>query len=118
MFALLFSDRLFNKYLFIQNNGSFFIYHLFKMILACPINGCQWQYNSDFNADQSFQIVNMHVQSDHAQQQSRQVAPVKAPKLIPPRIDVGIDQEAWVAFSLRWKQYCQGSNICPEMQSI
>ena len=86
--------------------------------LECPIQGCQWQYNSGFNADQSFQIINMHVERDHAPQQQRQVAPTKAPKLIPPRIDVGIDQEAWAAFSLRWRQYCQGSNISPEIQSI
>ena len=60
----------------------------------------------------------MHVERDHAVQQQCQVAPTKAPKLIPPRIDVGIDQEVWAVFSLRWRQYCQGSNISPETQSI
>ena len=92
-----------------------------KMVkLTCPMDDCQWQYDSMFSMDQNFKIVNMHFDTVHNQQAKQQVntASAQARKLTPPSIDVGIDEEEWAIFSLRWKRYCEGCEISREHQSF
>ena len=57
------------------------------------------------------QLIKMHM--DHAHRAPLEAQPVvgRGPKFEAPSIDTGIDQEAWVAFTLRWEQYCKGSGI-------
>ena len=86
-------------------------------VLKCPMSGCQWQYESGFSEEFSFQLITMHVK-EHTVQQSNSTTIARAPKLNPPSIDAGVDQEVWQAFKLRWRQYCQASNIGEELQSL
>ena len=85
--------------------------------IQCPVSGCTWTYESGFNAEQSFRVLNIHVDRDHPSPNSQQVTMGKVHKLIPPTVDVGIDQEAWISFKLKWKHYCEVSQLSPEMQS-
>ena len=89
-------------------------------VLKCPISSCEWSYESGFSDDQAnLQIINIHIDREHEKTQSHQHGTVaKAHKLIPPSVDVGIDQEEWISFTMRWKQYCRGSQMCEEMQSL
>ena len=40
--------------------------------------------------------------------------PIKGPKLTRPSIDVGVDEEAWMAFQRRWETFQRGSGISEE----
>ena len=84
------------------------------VIIKCPVTGCEWTYESMFDVEQSFRLIDIHVKQDHSQP-STPVAAAKAPKLTPPRIDVGVTPEAWQSFQIRWKQYCRGSQIPYEL---
>ena len=54
----------------------------------------------------------MHMDQAHPNQ------PIRAPKFEAPSIDTGVDQETWIAFTMRWEQYCKGSGISRELQSL
>ena len=86
--------------------------------LTCPISDCNWRYESTFGVEQSFQLISMHVDREHAAQPQVVASTAKAPKLCPPKIDAGVDLETWQAFQIRWKQYCQGSQLSQESQSL
>lgn len=62
----------------------------------------------------------MHVERAHppANPVTQQVTTGKAPKVTPPTIDMGIDQEEWHNFLQRWKNFCRMSKIDKEMQSL
>lgn len=88
--------------------------------LKCPISDCTWSYESPFDVAQSFKLIDYHMDKEHASPHSpaTTTATTKTPKLCPPRIDVGVDPETWQAFTIRWKQYCQGSHIGVPSQSL
>ena len=88
------------------------------LMLKCPITGCKWDYPSVFGPEQSFQLINIHISQEHVATSVPVVPPAKAPKLSPPKIDVGVDPETWQAFTIRWRQYCRGSQISREVQSL
>ena len=90
-----------------------------SIILKCPITDCNWRYESSFSEEQSFKLINIHVDKEHGNQQaSSSVAASKAPKLQPPKIEAGVDCETWQAFKIRWNQYCRGSQLNEQMQSL
>ena len=64
------------------------------------------------------QIIKMHVDTCHAQQPHVMTESGNSPKIERPTIDVGIDEERWNAFVVRWKQFCQGSNIREHSKSL
>ena len=86
-------------------------------ILTCPLNGCNWSYQSTFAAEEvNFKLIDHHINRDHAVQQSAMVTNVK--KISPPHIDAGVDPEAWHSFTIRWSQYVRCSQLSKEMQSL
>ena len=86
--------------------------------LTCPISYCQWHYDSAYDTDRSFDIINMHVEAEHSKQKSSPANIVKHPKLIPPSIDVGIGEEGWNFFVHCWKKFCEDTCSSSEMQSL
>ena len=86
--------------------------------LKCPVIDCVWEYSCEFNNDQSVEIIKLHVGACHVQQSQGNQAPGRSPKIDRPTIDVGIDEEQWGNFVVRWKQFCQGSNLSKEAQSL
>ena len=87
-------------------------------VLKCPTSACTWEYSCEFSNDQCMQIIKMHVDTCHSQQPRVMADSGKCPKLERPTIDVGIDEEKWEAFVVRWGQFCQGSNIHERTQSL
>ncbi|MEL6802241.1 MAG: DDE-type integrase/transposase/recombinase, partial [Bacteroidota bacterium] len=86
-------------------------------ILKCVVPECQWRYECIFGPQESMELLKMHM--DHAHKQPMQAASAgQAVKFIPPSIDLGVDQEAWMTFTLRWQQYCKGSGISRELQPL
>ena len=86
-------------------------------ILRCVIPECSWTYTCSFDSVESLAVLKMHMDYAHPTP-NVQYSTSKAPKFEAPSIDAGVDQETWVAFTLRWQQYCQGSGISPELQSL
>ena len=86
--------------------------------LKCPTSGCTWEYSCDFSDDHCMQIIKLHVDACHMQQSPVMAESSKSPKIERPMIDVGIDEEKWDAFVVRWKQFCQGSNIREQTRSL
>ena len=78
--------------------------------ILCVVPGCLWTYESIFGPQESMEILKMHMDHAHKQPEVRAAAG-RAVKFVPPSIDVGVDQEAWMTFTLRWEQYCKGSGI-------
>ena len=71
-----------------------------------------------FSADQSFQLVTRHMDTVHSTGPHPSASMRKAPKLCPPQIDVGVDPETWRIFQVKWRQYCQGSQISEDTHSL
>ena len=86
--------------------------------LQCIDPNCDWKYPCTlFQPGDSLQLIKMHM--DHAHRAPDvQTVVGRGPKFEAPSIDTGIDQEAWVAFTLRWEQYCKGSGISRDLQSL
>ena len=86
--------------------------------LKCVIPGCQWicQFSFESHPQESLRLVELHMVHAHRQQEA---STAKArTKFVPPSIDIGVDQETWVAFTIRWEQYCKGSGIPQDLQSL
>ena len=88
-------------------------------VLICPVTGCEWQYPCEFSNDQSVEIIKLHVGACHTSSSPTAVsAKVKAPKINRPMVDMGISQETWNMFRVRWKQFRTGVQICAEEESL
>ena len=64
-----------------------------SMLLKCPISNCKWQFVSPFNGEQSFHLIQIHVDKEHISQQE----PAGTAKLRQQRTDdkiVSTKQEA------------------------
>ena len=86
--------------------------------LKCVIPGCQWicQFSFESHPQESLRLVELHMVHAHRQ---KEASTAKArTKFVPPSIDIGVDQETWVAFTIRWEQYCKGSGIPQDLQSL
>ena len=85
--------------------------------LTCLMAGCDWKYSCEFSNEQSqIEMIKLHCtlihpSSDPATSQSNQC---KAPKLNRPTIDMGVDQEQWDMFMVRWKQFASGVQLSAE----
>ena len=88
-----------------------------ERILQCLLPQCDWTYPCSFGSEESYNLIKMHMEYAHPQPE-RNSHTARAPKFDAPTIDAGIDQEAWIAFTIRWQQYCQGSGISRELQSL
>ena len=86
-------------------------------ILQCILPQCDWSYPCSFGSEESYNLIKMHMEYAHPQPE-RNSGTARAPKFDAPTIDAGIDQEAWIAFTIRWQQYCQGSGISRDLQSL
>ena len=87
--------------------------------IECPVTGCTWQYKSSLSQEQSIlEIIQIHVKLEHSPQVTTPACTAKPTKLNPPSIDIGVDQEEWNTFKIRWKQYCNGVNLSRELQSL
>ena len=91
-----------------------------EQILRCVIPECSWTYQCTFNSEESsIAVIKMHMEYAHPTPSVQYSASnSRAPKFEAPSIDAGVDEETWVAFTLRWQQYCQGSSISPDLQSL
>ena len=88
-------------------------------VLWGVIPECSWTYQCSFKSEESLAVITMHMEYAHPTPNAQNSASnSKAPKFEAPSIDAGVDEEAWVAFTLRWQQYCQGSRISPDLQSL
>ena len=74
------------------------------------MSDCSWRYESLFNAEQSFQLINIHVDRDHGQQSHATRLTSKAVKWCPPEIEVGMDQDTLKTFVNQWRQCCKDLN--------
>ncbi|MEL6802396.1 MAG: reverse transcriptase domain-containing protein, partial [Bacteroidota bacterium] len=86
-------------------------------MLRCPVTNCEWEYPCDFDKSQSFEIVKMHVSACHERQPGTVTATAiqsKAPKIDRPVVDLGIDQEAWNMFLVKWEHFGIGTRISDE----
>jgi hypothetical protein len=87
--------------------------------IECPITGCTWQYKSSLSQEQSIlEIIQIHIKLEHSQQVTSSSSTVKPTKINPPTIDIGVDQEEWNTFTIRWRQYCNGVNLSESLQSL
>ncbi len=87
--------------------------------LRCVIPECNWTYRCSFKSEESLALIRMHMEYAHPSPNVQHSASnLKAPKFEAPTIDAGVDEETWVSFTLRWQQYCQGSRISPDLQSL
>lgn len=77
-------------------------------LLKCPVVNCSWEYASEFDNDQSLEIIKLHVSVNHVVNSSSQIKP---PKIDRPTVDIGIDQEEWNMFVARWMQFRVASEI-------
>ena len=74
------------------------------VIVSCPL--CTFK-TEDLSGDIVVAILNIH-----ALEHSRPTTNIsRGPKLNRPSIDVGVDQETWMAFERRWKTFRIGSQI-------
>ena len=87
-------------------------------LLKCPIGGCEWEYTSELGDIQSIEIIKMHFGACHGNAVTPQSSQCKAPRLIRPIVDVGITQEEWNMFVVRWNQFRIGSCISNESASL
>ena len=120
--------KIVNKFSIELTKRLFFILRLFKFgmasgtypasTLTCPFQGCDWSYQSMFGVDQSFQLITVHIESMHSTGPQASASSRKGPKLSPPQIDVGVDSETWRVFQVKWRQYCQGSQLREDMHSL
>ena len=87
--------------------------------IDCPKQGCTWQYKSNLTQDQSIlEIIQIHVKLEHSQVTPTEGTMMKPTKMNPPTIDIGVDQEEWNTFTVRWRQYCNGVHLHEGMQSL
>ena len=78
------------------------------MIVKCPTPGCD--FVADNESDQVIvALLNIHLQTAHMQAPPRPSAP--PPRLDRPKIDVGVEEEAWNGFIRRWNAFKVGSGI-------
>ena len=79
------------------------------VVVSCPTPGCDYK-TEDLTSEVVVALLNIHalVHSSPAPTASR------GPKLTRPTIDVGIDQETWMAFERRWNTFKTGSQISEE----
>ena len=76
------------------------------MRVKCPIESCPFE-TEDLPAEIVVPLLNIH-----AVEHSQPRVPVsRGPKLNPPTIDVGVDEETWNAFVRRWETFKLGSDI-------
>ncbi len=87
-------------------------------MLKCPITGCKWKFESMYGTEMNFKVMSMHASAEHPTQESSAPGTSKLPQLDSPKVDAGIDEEAWRIFTVWWKQYCEGSQLTPKMQSL
>ena len=86
-------------------------------VLKCPMGDeCNWEYPCDFDQDKSMEIIKMHFSARHSTQvaATSETSINKAPKMDRPVVDIGIDQEEWNLFLVRWEQFRIGSRITPD----
>lgn len=88
-----------------------------NQVLRCVIPECSWTYPSLFESQESFNLIKMHMEYAHPQP-IKESSKSRLPKFVAPSIEAGIDQEAWIAFTIRWQQYCQGSQLDRNLQSL
>ena len=79
-------------------------------VLTCFVDECPWQYSCDFDQEQSLSILKMHVSMCH-ETPSVKTGQNREPKIARPMVDVGINEEEWNTFVIRWKQFRIGSGI-------
>ena len=88
------------------------------VVIKCPIRDCNYQ-TPDESSDIVCVLLNLHkVEHDQQSGSSNQPAVHSAPKLNRPMVDMGIDQETWLAFIRRWETFRVGSNISEGVASI
>ena len=80
-------------------------------LLKCPMEGCNWEYPSELGDSQSLEIIKLHFSACPKAVSVPQTSQGKAPKINRPIVDIGIDQEEWNMFIIRWNQFKIGSNI-------
>lgn len=86
--------------------------------IDCPKQGCTWQYKSNLSQDQSIlEIIQIHIKLEHSQVTQTE-GTMKPTKMNPPTIDIGVDQEEWNTFTVRWRQYCNGVHLNEGMRSL
>ena len=87
--------------------------------IECPVTGCTWQYKSSLTQEQSIlEIIQIHIKLEHSPQPTTTLSAAKPAKLEPPSVDIGVNEEEWNTFKIRWKQYCNGVNLRREEQSL
>ena len=64
------------------------------------------------------QIIQIHISQEHAQPAATQATTSKPTKIAPPSVDIGIDQEEWNTFKIRWRQYCNGVKLPEELKPL
>ena len=87
------------------------------VVVNCPKGNCDFK-TDDMPMEIVVKILELHILEHKQQQAVPQVAQANAPKLIRPHIDVGVNQEAWVAFTRRWETYKRGSRINDDVAAI
>ena len=81
------------------------------VIVKCPYRDCDYE-TDDVSSEVVVTLLNIHKMNHEQQSSSRsQEANVSVPKLDRPHVDMGVDQEAWLAFIRRWETFRVGSNI-------
>ena len=76
------------------------------VIVSCPITNCGYK-TEDLPAEIVIAVLNIH-----ALEHTRPSTPAsRGPKLNRPTIDLGVDQETWLAFERRWQTFKTGSGI-------
>ena len=87
-------------------------------VLRCVVPECSWTYPCSYSSQECMELIKMHMEYCHRSGAPVATSGTKAPKFDAPTIDAGLDEEAWVSFTLRWKQYCRGTNISRDLQSL
>ena len=87
-------------------------------LLKCPVPPCIWSNECELNSEQCMEMVKLHVSVCHSVAAVAESSSGKSPKLNRPIVDVGIDQENWDSFVVRWKQFLVASHISKSTESL
>ena len=91
------------------------------VVIKCPYDGCSYQ-TPDECGDVIGPLLKIHAMVHERQQpvtsHSVPQQSTTAPKMNRPIIDAGVDQEAWLMFTRRWKAFRIGCHINDDIAAI
>ena len=87
------------------------------VVVACPLEGCQYQ-TADEDPSVVSALLRLHDREHQPSSVPARVAQSRGPKLPRPVVNAGIDVESWNSFVRLWEAYRDGSGIDEQYAGI